>query len=114
MGPHWDDLAYFAGMHDMSTNATYLARIDITKRNAASNRAIHDVRSGTYEPGALYVVDRSYEKAARHGARAERDLVAWIDGFLVVAPDWKCRPQCLAEGGNAQPDCSATCSKAPD
>ena len=113
MGPHWDDLAYFAGMHDMSTNAIYLARIDITKRNAASSRAIHDVRSGTYEPGALYVVDRGYEKAARHGARPERDLVAWIDGFLIVAPDWKCRPRCLAEGGNAEPDCSATCSKAP-
>ena len=113
MGPHWDDFAYFAGMHGMSTDAVYLARIDRAKRDAATKRALQCLRSGRYEPGALYVVDRGYEKAARHGARSERDLVAWIDGFLIVAPDWKCRPQCLAEGGNARPDCSATCGKAP-
>jgi hypothetical protein len=109
MGPHYDDFAYFAAMHDMSTDAVYLARVDIAKRNAASGRAIHALKSGQYEPGALYVVDGRYEKAARLGARPERDLVAWIDGFLMVAPNWKCRAQCLAGGADSAADCSTTC-----
>ena len=113
-GPHWDDFAYFAGMHDMSTDAVYLARNDRTQLDAAGHRALMRIRTGKYDPGALYVVSRSYEKIARRGARAGRDLVAWIDGFLVVAPDWKCRPQCLAQGGSGQPDCSPTCAKTAD
>ncbi|HYQ04125.1 MAG TPA: DUF6311 domain-containing protein [Polyangiaceae bacterium] len=109
MGPHYEDFAYFAGMHDMSTDAVYLARLDTNKRDAATKRAIQTIKSGRYEPAALYVVDRAYEKLARRGARPQRDLVAWIDGFLVVAPNWKCRPQCLAaEDGIA--DCSTTCA----
>ncbi|HEY0468169.1 MAG TPA: hypothetical protein VGC79_28415, partial [Polyangiaceae bacterium] len=114
MGPHWEDLAYFAAMHEMSTDAVYLARIDLAKRDAATRRGLQSLRSGKYQPGAVYVVDRAYESAARRGARAERDLVAWVDGFLVVAPDWKCRPQCLAQAAKGQADCSATCAKTPD
>jgi hypothetical protein len=73
LGPHYAEIAYFAGMHDMSTEAVYLARIDIEKRNATSRRAIKNISSGKYDPGSLYIVDRQYEKQARHGAHTERE-----------------------------------------
>lgn len=111
MHPRYADLAYFVGMHGMSTDAVYLARIDTAKRDAGTKRGIHALRSGKYEPGVLYVVDRAYSKWAQQGARPERDLVRWIDGFLIVAPNWKCRPQCLARGGEGEPDCSSSCAE---
>jgi len=36
------------------------------------------------------------------------DLLDWIDGFLVLAPGWKCRAQCA---GTTTDGCAANCPK---
>jgi Family of unknown function (DUF6311) len=101
--------AYFSATHGMTSDAIYLARVDEHLEQRAKRQAMQAVNKGQYLPRTLYIVDPRYEKAARRSTR-DPALFATIDGFLVLAPDWKCRPECAASGGTA-PDCSTACPK---
>ncbi len=98
---------YFAATHGMTSDAVYLGRVDGNRLQEARQQALLAVDEGQYTPGVLYIVDRRYEAAARRSVK-EADLLAWVDRFLVLAPNWKCRPECAATAGTA-PDCNASC-----
>jgi Family of unknown function (DUF6311) len=98
---------YFAARHGMTTDAVYLGRVDGQKMEDARRAALRAVNDGQYAPGALYIVDRRYEAAARSSMH-DADLLTWVDRFLVLAPNWKCRPECRTNAG-AAPDCNASC-----
>jgi len=108
---HYADLAYFAAMHGMSTDAVYLARIDEDQVQLENRRGMLAVRAGRYEEKSLYVLDARYKNAARRSLNPAVDQLAWVDGLLVLAPGWKCRPQCAAPTGAPPEDCSTTCAK---
>jgi hypothetical protein len=99
--------AYFAATHGMSSDAIYLARVDSSKLERADRQARWAVIKAKYARRTLYIVSPRYENAARHSVR-DSALFAKIDGFYLLAPDWKCRPECAASAGSA-PDCSARC-----
>ena len=106
--PNYQHFAYFAGTHGMATDAFYVARIDETKLQEARREAMAVVTHGARAQGTLYVLDRRLEHAARRSMRAEFDRLSWIDGFLVLAPGWKCRAQCAS--GQTRLDCSQHCA----
>jgi Family of unknown function (DUF6311) len=104
---NWQVFAYFAAMHGMTSDAVYLARIDKQKAASAKRQAELAVNKAQYLPRTLYILDRHYQAAARRSANGST-LVAEVDGFLVLAPGWKCRPQCSAVGAQ---ECAETCPK---
>ena len=103
--------SYFAAMHDMATDAIYLARVDERKLKQVRRSAVRMINKGRYAKDTLYVLNRSFEKAASLSIAPERDLLATIDGFIVLAPGWKCRPQCHGATASLEQDCSATCPR---
>ena len=109
--PHYADFAYFAAMHGMSTDAVYLARIAEDDVKEANRRGMLAVKRARYESGAVYILNPRFEAPATRSVNPDRDLLAWKDGFLVLAPGWKCRPQCSAAASALPEDCSATCAQ---
>jgi hypothetical protein len=102
--PHYAVFAYFAALHGMSTDAAYLARIDDEKLKRAKREASHAVHQGVYSARTLYVLERWQEAAARRSVH-DTDLLEWVDGFLVLAPNWHCSSAHLAGRATAA-DCS--------
>ena len=105
--PNFEVFAYFAGNHDMVSDAFYAARIDEGKLRKAKQQTRDAVFYGKYVPGALYVVDRRFEHTVEKTLNPDFDWFGKVDGFLILAPGWKCRSQCLV----SQPPrgCSTTC-----
>jgi hypothetical protein len=106
---NYEVFAYFAGTHGMATDAFYAARMDHQKLRQATRDAHNAVNKGKYTPGALYVLEKRHEKAARRGLH-DGDFLGWVDGFLILAPNWGCRAACLPAPQSAISDCSAECA----
>jgi hypothetical protein len=105
---NFDVFAYFAGTHGMTTDAFYAARIDEPKLRKAKQDANAAVNHGVYAEGALYVLDRRSERAARRSMHPDSDWLGWVDGFLILAPGWRCRSECRS-APQSVPDCSSSC-----
>ncbi|MVF13171.1 hypothetical protein FT643_13600 [Ketobacter sp. MCCC 1A13808] len=88
---NWQELANFAGVHKMPTDAVHMARVDMESLHLANEKAIETLMTGQYDRDSLYFFgDNAIEKVARH-LNSDSDLFARIDGFVVVAPGWnKC------------------------
>jgi hypothetical protein len=87
-GLNYAPFAYLAAMHGLTTDSVYLARVDHQKLERAKRRAARLMKTGRYSASTIYVLDESYEKAARARLRPGVDRLEWIDGFLVLAPAW--------------------------
>ncbi len=87
----WAGLADLAHRTGMATDIAYLARISRQARADAVAAAEARVAAGRYEPGSLYVVRPDWAARVRETA-AETDLLAGIDGVLVLAPGWRAAP----------------------
>ncbi len=107
IAPHHAVFGYFAALHGLSTDSVYLARVDKNELKRARHEAQLAVQKARYAPRTLYILERSYEAAARRSLKPTA-LLQDIDGFLVLAPDWKCRPACPA-AGPIEKDCAADC-----
>ena len=105
---NYEVFAYFAGSHGMSTDAFYAARIDAQKLRQAKKDASAAVTKGRYSPGALYVLQKRHEAPARRKLH-DADFLGWVDGFLILAPNWGCRAACLPAPQSAIADCSPSC-----
>jgi len=108
LGPGYEVFAYFAATHGMESDAVYLARVDQEQLARARWRAMQAVYYGKYAAGTLYIVDPRFEQPARRSLNPKLDLLTWVDGFLVLAPGWKCRPECVAASRPSE-DCSPRC-----
>lgn len=98
--PGWSELAYFAGRNGMGTDAVYLARLDreaLRQRKSTANLAL---KSGQYDADTLYVLDEQYLREASENLNQEKDLLARIDGFVVLAPGWNTCAECLPRPDN--------------
>lgn len=79
----------YALQHRMGTDAVYLARFDLIKYAARNKRLDEELTSGNYDSHALYILDKDHATMAAKSLKSNRDLLENIDGFMVLAPDWK-------------------------
>jgi hypothetical protein len=107
MGQGWESIARFAAQAGMPTDSVYMARVDAAAVATLRARMAAILRSGTYEPGTLYVLrDAASLELARASHDPARDLIRQADGYWVLAPGWQDRP--LAPGRQDRPLAGAT------
>lgn len=82
---HWQDIAYYAGLHRMGTNAVYLARVDEDALQRAKSEAEQVLTSGQFDKTTLYILDDPSAQIASD-ALGPTDMLAAVDGFNVLAP----------------------------
>lgn len=92
LGAHWEEIARFAALHGLATDAIYHSRIDREALGRLRLSVTAALEAGRWEPGTLYVL-RDEESLAIVAARFDpaRDLLARIDGLTVFAPGWHVR-----------------------
>ena len=83
----WQDLAYFAGTHHMSIDGVYLARIDKVKLDLANQNNLNALRTGNYDPDSIYILSEAVANTVT--VNLVNDLLLRIDGFIVLAPNWR-------------------------
>lgn len=94
---HWEHLASYAASHGMGTDAVYLARVDWNALRAANARANAELETGQYQQDSLYVLDDPSARIATRTLDSERDMLATIDGFHVLAPGWRQCADCPSD-----------------
>ena len=78
----------------MATNSVFLARLDESKlesSNISVGKALH---FGPLDPQSLYVLAAWKTIPAPIQFDPNKDLLAWIDGYTVLAPNWKICREC--------------------
>lgn len=95
----WASLAYYAATHGLATNAVYLARVDGEALAKSLTAASRTLETGRYKRNTLYVLDEHAVPTALAGIDPSRDLIARVDGRVVVAPGWKECAKCPAVNG---------------
>ena len=98
----WMHLAAFAGANKMATDAVYLARVGNRVSAQAREHAAETLKTGRYEPDALYVFDDNAYRLALLTIDLSSDLMAQIDGFNVIAPGWKKCAECAFRANDVQ------------
>lgn len=89
ISPKWLTLAAYAGTHGLSTDAVSLARVGTSAMEQAQRKASAVIKTGTYEPDSLYVLDDKAFRRAAFSINPEMDVLARIDGFNILAPGWR-------------------------
>jgi hypothetical protein len=88
-GPHWEEIAVFAALNRLTTDAVYLARSDEAAKTRLNRATAARLAEGRPEPGTLYVLrDAESLALARAGLRPGRDALRHLDGVHVLAPGW--------------------------
>lgn len=82
--PDWMDLARYASLHGMASDAVSLARMDAKGFLQLDSSARAAMRTGSFEPDALYLLDQPSAILAQRFV-GPGDLLARIDGFYVFA-----------------------------
>ncbi len=91
MSPIRFDVAYFAGMNKMGTDAADLARYDNEDQEKLKLYYDNIFNTGNYDKDTLYVFDERYVNFALKNLHNDADLFTKIDGYYIVAPGWKYR-----------------------
>jgi hypothetical protein len=86
--PDYAAFAYFAASHQMASSAAYLARVDGAALDAAEQQGRQALQAGAFEPDTLYVLDPLHAGYAAEALDPDADLLARVDGYLVLAPGW--------------------------
>jgi hypothetical protein len=94
----WRTFASYAARNGLATDVVFLARIKQRQLDYALEKARFAITTGNFEQDSLYILDtKSLELACDHLNRSS-DLLARIDGFNVLAPNFKKCPECLFVG----------------
>jgi hypothetical protein len=89
LGEGWADIARFAALAGLPTDAIYMARVDSAAEAALQAKMAALLTSGTFEPDTLYVLrDEASLAMVRASHVAGRDLILEADGYWVLAPWW--------------------------
>jgi len=85
----WARFASFAATHKLATNMVYLSRVDTKKIDAANAHYDRLFKEGKFDPNTIYILDQEKIVPALMHLNPEADLLANIDGMIVLAPGWK-------------------------
>jgi len=97
---HWQEIASYASAHQMPTDATYLARVSNSALKKAEQTAKTAILTGNYDLQTLYFIVgptlSANDQQPLIYVNAQKDLLARVDGFAVLAPNWKTCVACPA------------------
>ena len=85
----WQVFASFAAQHAMGTNSVFLARFDELKLRQANESVSRALRSGSLDNSVLFVIDLWKKNPTPLQFDREKDVLARIDGYNILAPGWK-------------------------
>lgn len=91
---NWQPLAIYAGTNHLATNSVYLGRIGSKELANAQKSAQDKLINGQFDPDSLYVVDSKLIPKVALNINKKRDLIAFVDGYYVIAPGWKQCTEC--------------------
>ena len=92
----WQIFASLAARHAMGTNSVFLARFDENKLRLANESVNRALRGGNLDNSILYVIDLWKNNPSPLQFDSEKDVLAQIDGYNVLAPGWKICTSCSA------------------
>ncbi len=95
--PNYLDVAFFALAHDMPTDAMYLARTSSEATQASRARVEHGIASGDWPADTLFVLDEDLARRAAETLDRNNNVLARVDGLIVLAPAWTGCAECGAE-----------------
>jgi Family of unknown function (DUF6311) len=90
----WQIFASFAAQNSMGTNSVFLARFDEVKLSQSNDTVNRALRYGPLNNRVLYVVDLWKRNPTPLQFDGEKDVLARIDGYNVLAPGWKICASC--------------------
>jgi len=90
----WDAFANYANQYSMVTNSVSLGRVDDSKVQLANQNLEKVMRSGKFDPMALYVIENWQAYPVPVKFNPAEDLFAMVDNFRVLAPGWKICKTC--------------------
>jgi hypothetical protein len=85
--PQWEQFAALAARYHLSTNAIHAARIDQYKEKSSNLNLEYILNSGKFSKDSLYILQNSVVISAL-GNLGENNLLAKVNGFNVLAPNW--------------------------
>lgn len=97
----WGTFSNFSATHHLATDIVYLARMDQTALADAKAAIGERIARGVYERDTLYIVDSAQLPEIRKTLKPS-DLLTFVNGLNVLAPNWNECPQCLAVQGVEQ------------
>jgi hypothetical protein len=92
---NWFPIASYAATHGLKTDTAYLGRMGTAVLQQARQKAQRMLETGQYDADSLYILDESAVLDAVKNLNSETDLLARVDGLVVLAPGWKQCAQCL-------------------
>ena len=91
---NWGDLGNLASANSMSTNITYLARVDAKKILDSFSKVNQQLHKGPLNQHSLYILQDWKSLPDRIQFDPKKDLLARIDGVNILAPGWKVCNSC--------------------
>jgi len=87
--PQWGIFARYAADYQLATNSVSFARVDKEKLAQSNSNFLEMLDTGKFNDDTLYVIDdwKLFPVDVRFNPQI--DLFARIDGFNVLAPNWK-------------------------
>ena len=85
--PHWEQFATLAARYHLGTNSIHAARIDQHKERVSNQNLERILISGNFLKDSLYVLQNNVVISAL-GNLGENNLLAKVNGFNVLAPNW--------------------------
>jgi hypothetical protein len=85
----WQHFATLAASNRMGTNTVNFARYNQANIDLANEKVYKQLKDGLLDTDSLYILDSW--KRNPHPVRfdSSKDVLARVDGFTVLAPDWK-------------------------
>lgn len=100
--PLWGVFADYAAKYSLGTNSVYLARVNKEKVEDVNKALLETITTGKFDGDAIYIIDDWKILQSDISYNKKTDLLARIDGFNVIAPNWKNCKDCSSEFGNLE------------
>ena len=94
LGDHWEVFANYAAQHAMGTNSVFLARLDQAKLEMSNQALVATLQNGPLDPQRLYILSDWKHHPVELAFNPKIDLLAELNGFLLLAPGWKTCSNC--------------------
>ena len=82
---NWRVFSLFSAEHQIGTTGAYLARVDSRRLSQLQS----NLQNGLIDKEALYIIEPEALPSMLSGLDFEHDLLAVVDGYIVLAPGWR-------------------------
>ena len=84
----WNEISLAAANNGMGTTAAKFARVDPVKWANSQEKAAADIKSGTYDPDSIYVLDNGWALRSLLSLDPSRDMLTQVGSVNVLAPGY--------------------------